>query len=72
MKYAFAGSRKALKWTNGEITWEELRERFQHPVRTMETMAEYRAMTTAQKTEVKDVGRSAQKGCGALPFNGNG
>ena len=56
MKYAFAGSRKALKWTNGEITWEKLRERFQHPVRTMETMAEYRAMTTAQKTEVKDVG----------------
>ncbi len=56
MKYAFANSRKALKWTNGDITWEELGNRLRNPVRTMETMAEYRKMTPAQRTETKDVG----------------
>ena len=56
MKYAFANSRKALKWTNGEITWEELGSRLRNPVRTLETMAEYRKMTPAQRTETKDVG----------------
>ena len=56
MKYAFANSRKALRWTNGDITWEELGKRLCHPVRTLESMADYRRMTPAQRTETKDVG----------------
>lgn len=56
MKYAFANSRTSLKWTNGDITWEELGNRLRNPVRTLETMAEYRKMTPAQRTETKDVG----------------
>ena len=56
MKYAFASSRKAPKWTNADVTWEEVGNLLREPVRTQETMAEYRKMTPSQRTEIKDVG----------------
>ncbi|MGN0954317.1 VapE domain-containing protein, partial [Dialister sp.] len=43
-------------WENRSMTWPELVERMSRPVRTGETMAEYRNMPRAQQADVKDVG----------------
>lgn len=49
-------SRKTKTWKNAPIRWSELLERLSTPVRTPETMAEYKAMSTARQSDVKDVG----------------
>lgn len=56
MKYATAGSRKAVKWKNGDTTMEALKARFQTTVRTTETIEEYRKMSKAQQADIKDIG----------------
>ena len=53
---ALGNSRTTKKWKNRTLAWSELLNRLANVVRTSETMAEYRAMTRARQSEVKDVG----------------
>lgn len=53
---ALGNSRTTKKWKNRTLAWSELLARLANVVRTSETMAEYRAMTRARQSEVKDVG----------------
>jgi len=55
-KVAYGDSRQAKKWRNAAITWDELRERLRHPLRTGETMEEYRRMKSAGRSAAKDKG----------------
>lgn len=52
---AIASSRKDTNWRNTIITWDELKERCK-PIRTSETLDEYREMSKSDRGEVKDVG----------------
>ena len=56
MDIAVGNSRKTKTWKNKTILWSELVERLRQVTRTPETMAEYKAMTRNQQSEVKDVG----------------
>lgn len=56
MKYAFSNSRKTMKWTNGDISWDKLGELLRNTKRTPETIEAYRKMTKAQQADIKDVG----------------
>ena len=53
---AFGENRKAKKWNNGTITWDELRERLRTPLRTAETQEEYHHMKSAGRSAAKDKG----------------
>ena len=53
---ALGNSRKTKKWKNRPMQWSELLDRLGKTTRTSETMAEYKAMTKDQQSEVKDVG----------------
>lgn len=53
---ALGNSRKTKTWKNKPLLWSELLERLQTPTRTPETMAEYRAMSRDQQSDVKDCG----------------
>ena len=53
---ATAPSRKSAKWRNQSLTWGEFVEKLRDPIRTKETIQEYRNMTKPQRDEVKDVG----------------
>lgn len=53
---ALGNSRKTKKWKNRPMQWSELLDRLSQTTRTPETMAEYKAMTKDQQSEVKDVG----------------
>lgn len=55
-KVAYGESRQAKKWRNATITWEELRKRLTHPLRTGETVAEYHKMKSAGRSMAKDKG----------------
>ena len=55
-KVAYGESRQPKWWKNATITWEELRERLSHPLRTAETQAEYARMKSAGKSAAKDKG----------------
>ena len=55
-KVAYGDSRQAKKWRNATITWEGLRERLAHPLRTGETVAEYAHMKSAGRSAAKDKG----------------
>ncbi|MBQ7599872.1 MAG: hypothetical protein IJU57_04260 [Clostridia bacterium] len=55
-KVAYGESRQAKKWKNDTITWDGLRERLSHPLRTAETMQEYRKMKSAGRSTAKDKG----------------
>ena len=55
-KVAYGDSRQAKKWRNTTITWDELRERLSHPLRTGETVAEYHKMKSAGRSTAKDKG----------------
>ena len=55
-KVAFGESRQAKKWRNATITWEELRKRLSHPLRTGETVVEYHKMKSAGRSMAKDKG----------------
>ena len=53
---ALGNSRTTKKWKNKTLAWSDLLDRLASVVRTSETMAEYKAMTRARQSEVKDVG----------------
>ena len=53
---ALGNSRKTKQWKNKPLLWSELLERLSTPTRTSETMAEYRAMSRDQQSDVKDCG----------------
>ena len=52
---ATANSRKAKVWKNKQIPWSEMLARMEHTTRTPETVAEYKAMSRDQQSEIKDV-----------------
>lgn len=53
---ALGNSRKTKAWKNKTIRWSELLDRLSTATRTPETMAEYKAMTRDQQSQIKDVG----------------
>ena len=53
---ATGASRLALKWTNTELMWSEFLGRLSVPLRTQESMAEYKALPKAKRDTIKDVG----------------
>ena len=53
---ATGASRLALKWTNTELMWSEFLGRLSVPLRTQESMAEYKALPKAKRDAIKDVG----------------
>lgn len=56
MKIAFGMSRLDKKWKNREISWEDFLARVRQPIRTTETVEEYRKLKKGQQDAVKDVG----------------
>ena len=53
---ALGNSRKTKTWKNKPLLWSELLDRLSKPTRTSETVAEYKAMSRAQQSDIKDVG----------------
>lgn len=53
---ALGNNRKTKKWKNRQLTWSSLLDRLAKETRTSETMAEYKAMSRDQQSDVKDVG----------------
>lgn len=53
---ATAQTMTAKKWKNVSVQWSELVEHFKHVVRTGETVAEFKKMTTAEQSQRKDQG----------------
>lgn len=53
---ALGNSRKTKSWKNKPLLWSELLERLSNVTRTSETMAEYKAMSRDQQSDVKDCG----------------
>lgn len=43
-------------WKNSEITWDELIERLHNPIRTYESIEEYKKMPKSEKANIKDIG----------------
>ena len=56
MLIAVGRSRKDTRWHNTEYTWETFIEKLREPYRSHETTREYRAMSKADKAQVKDIG----------------
>ena len=56
MKITVFPNRKTPRGTVQDISWDDLIQELESPIRTRETLAEYQAMTNEQRTEVKDVG----------------
>lgn len=55
-KLAVANSRTQKVWKNIEMSWGELLAKLETPIRTNETIAEYKAMAKKDKDALKDVG----------------
>ena len=53
---ALGNSRKTKTWRNKTLRWSEILDRLQATTRTPETVAEYRAMSRDQQSDIKDVG----------------
>ena len=53
---ALGNSRKTKTWKNRTLRWSEILDRLQATTRTPETVAEYRAMSRDQQSDIKDVG----------------
>ena len=53
---ALGNNRKTKTWKNQPMSWAELLARMEDVTRTPETVAEYRAMSRDQQSEIKDVG----------------
>ena len=53
---ALGNSRKTKTWKNKTMQWSELLDRLAKETRTPETVAEYKAMTRNQQSDIKDVG----------------
>lgn len=56
IKIATGKSRKSLRWDNSIYDWGRFVRRCSEPVRTSETIAEYRAMSKDTQSDIKDVG----------------
>ena len=56
MHVAIGNSRKTKTWKNRTLLWSELLDRLTTTTRTPETVAEYKAMSRARQSEIKDVG----------------
>lgn len=56
LKIATAKNRFETKWTNREVTWEEIVKRLKRTKRTNETLEEYKAMKKDDQDAIKDVG----------------
>lgn len=55
-KIATATKKTQKIWKNIEMSWAELVTKLEKPIRTNETVAEYKAMAKADKDNLKDVG----------------
>ncbi len=55
-KVAFGDSRQSKTWRNATITWDELKDRLEHPLRTGETVQEYHRMKNEGRSAAKDKG----------------
>jgi predicted P-loop ATPase len=53
---ALGNSRKTKTWKNKAMRWSELLDRMETATRTPETVAEYKAMSRDQQSQIKDVG----------------
>ena len=53
---ALGNNRKTKHWKNKQLAWSSLLDRLAKETRTPETMAEYKAMSRDQQSDVKDVG----------------
>ena len=53
---ATGNNRKTKSWKNKTLQWSELLQRLSTTTRTPETVAEYKAMSHNQQSEIKDVG----------------
>lgn len=53
---ALGNSRKTKAWKNRTMQWSELLDRLAKETRTSETIAEYKAMSRDQQSQIKDVG----------------
>lgn len=53
---AIAQSKLAKTWKNTEATWGDFCQRLREPIRTAETVAEYRKFSKARRDSAKDVG----------------
>ena len=53
---AIAQSKLAKTWKNTEATWADFCQRLREPIRTAETVAEYRKFSKARRDSAKDVG----------------
>ena len=53
---ALGNNRKTKSWKNKTLQWSELLQRLSTTTRTPETVAEYKAMSHNQQSEIKDVG----------------
>ena len=53
---AIGTSRKTKTWKNKTMLWSEVLDRLRQVTRTPETVAEYKAMSRNQQSEIKDVG----------------
>ena len=53
---AVGNSRKTKTWKNKTMLWSELLDRLKQVTRTPETVAEYKAMSRNQQSDIKDVG----------------
>ncbi len=53
---ALGNSRKTKTWKNKTMQWSELLSRLSKTTRTPESVAEYKAMTRNQQSDLKDVG----------------
>lgn len=56
MKISYGNSRTETHWKNSDISWDDLKARVSTTQRTTETIEEYRKMTKAQQSDVKDIG----------------
>ena len=56
LKITVGNSRKAGTWNPMEISFGDLCEKLQEPIRTAETVAEYKKMSRAERDEAKDKG----------------
>ena len=56
MIVAIGKSRRDTKWRNVDMSWDDLVHRLSEPLRTHETMREYRAMSKDEQGVVKDIG----------------
>lgn len=56
MRISTGRNRKDQHWKVEEYSWVELCDRLSHPIRTGETVQEYRRMTVADRAERKDQG----------------